>query len=194
MTDLFEPRDAHVTVTGQLPGVVLLPTLHVHEAKPLAFAISGTRPEAFDGPDAYITTIVQDAPAVVWTVAVASDPLATGDVNEVNVRVNVGMGVAFAVAAGPGLVVGRGVGRAVAAAVEAGVGEAAGLSNVVVEAVAAGRPTAAWLLLGGLASETAAPAAVRSATTIIAFWRRDAARQALAMAPTGPPAHRSPQR
>jgi hypothetical protein len=111
-----------VTVTGQLPGVVPVPTFQVQDATPLAFAVCGPSPAAFDGPDRYTTTMVQYAPAFVLTLAVAYDPFATGEVSEVKVRVRVGLGVGLGVdgAAGRG-VDGTGVGTAVAASENVGV-------------------------------------------------------------------------
>jgi hypothetical protein len=58
-TDLCSPLFEQVTVTGQLPAVVLVPTFQVHEATPELLAYFGPRPEAVDGPDLYSTTMEQ---------------------------------------------------------------------------------------------------------------------------------------
>lgn len=71
VTDFCAPPAEHVTVTGQLPGVVLVPTFQVHDATPEEFAFFGSRPAADEGPDLYSTTMLQLAPAKVLTVAVA---------------------------------------------------------------------------------------------------------------------------
>lgn len=71
VTDFFVPPAEHVTVTGQLPSVVLVPTLQVQEATPVELAVLGSRPAAVDGPDLYSTTILQLARGKVLTVAVA---------------------------------------------------------------------------------------------------------------------------
>ncbi len=71
MTDLVTPFDEQVTVTGQLPMVVLLPTFHVQDAAPPLFAVLGPSPAAVDGPDLYSTTIVHAVLGLVLTVALA---------------------------------------------------------------------------------------------------------------------------
>ena len=48
MTDFAEPYFEHVTVTGQLPAVVRVPTFHVHDATPVLLAYLGPRPAAVD--------------------------------------------------------------------------------------------------------------------------------------------------
>jgi len=55
---LWDPR-LQLTVTGQLPEVVRVPTFHVQLTAPVALAVFGPRPAAVDGPDLYSTTMVQ---------------------------------------------------------------------------------------------------------------------------------------
>ena len=111
MTDLSIPRLAQLTVTGQLPEVVRLPTFQVHVATPALLAYLGPRPDAVDGPDLYSTTIVQEAPALALTEAVANDPGLTGEVSEVNASIRLGTEVGFGVGTGVGTVVGAGAVR-----------------------------------------------------------------------------------
>lgn len=59
------PAAEHVTVTGQDPGVVRVPTFHVQLAFPEPSAVVGPNPAAVDGPDLYSTTMLQFAPAAV---------------------------------------------------------------------------------------------------------------------------------
>jgi hypothetical protein len=59
VTDLRSPLLLQLTVTGQLPAVVRVPTFHVQDATPLPFAYFGPKPLAVDGPDLYSTTIEQ---------------------------------------------------------------------------------------------------------------------------------------
>jgi len=67
-------RRVHVTVTGQLPGVVRVPTSQVHCTVPEADAVVGPRPAAVLGPDLYSTSMEQAAPGAVPTVAVPGLP------------------------------------------------------------------------------------------------------------------------
>jgi hypothetical protein len=127
VTDFCWEPFVQVTVTGQLPAVVREPTFHVQEAIPLLFAVLGPSPAAFEGPDLYSTTIVQEAPALVRTVAVAFDPGETGEVSELNVSARLGGGVGFGVGRGVGLGVGAGVGFGVGLGVGAGVAAGDGL-------------------------------------------------------------------
>jgi hypothetical protein len=105
------PADEQVTVTGHVPSVVFEPIRHVDEADPRTSAVVGPNPCAFEGPDLYMTTILQAAPGLVVTVAVAELFLAAGEVREVNARLKdraaVGSGVGRVV--GAGSVVGAGV-------------------------------------------------------------------------------------
>jgi hypothetical protein len=174
-----------VTVTGPVPDAVLGPTCQLHDATPLAFAVCGRSPPAVDGPDLYMTAMAQDAPGFVLTVAIARDPFATGEVSEVKIRVRVGAAVAWG---GGGASVGRGVGTsdsfgisatdAVAAADELG-----DAPRAVAAAVAVGCAGAAGVSLDG--RDATAATAIDTATTIVAFCRRDAAFHALAMGTTG---------
>jgi hypothetical protein len=59
VTDFESPPDEQVTVTGQLPRVVLVPTFQVQDATPVLLADFGPRPAAVAGPDLYSTTMVQ---------------------------------------------------------------------------------------------------------------------------------------
>ena len=61
----------HVTVTGQLPGVVLAPTLQRHATAPLPSAAFGSSPAAVEDPELYCTSIEHEARAAVLTLAVA---------------------------------------------------------------------------------------------------------------------------
>ncbi len=76
------PTAEHVTMIGQRPGVVRLPTRQVQVTMPRLSAVFGTRPLALLGPDLYCTVIRHRAPGVVCTVIVASLPGLTGDVTE----------------------------------------------------------------------------------------------------------------
>jgi hypothetical protein len=130
--------------------------------------------------------MVQDALGLVLMVAVARDPFAMGEVSEVKVRVRVGATVGWGVGgAGVGEVgAGTGVGASdivgisatdsVASADE--VGDAPG---VVATAVAVGCAGATSVSPRG--RDATAATAIDSATTIVAFCRRDAALHALAM-------------
>jgi hypothetical protein len=51
VADAVCPPAKQVIVTGQLPGVVLVPTFQVQLTLPLAFAAFGPRPAAVEGPD-----------------------------------------------------------------------------------------------------------------------------------------------
>jgi len=106
VTDSSLVPSEQVTVTGQLPGVVRLPTFQVHDAIPLLLAYLGSRPAAVEGPDLYSTMIVHAARAMVFTFAVAYAPRLTGEVSEVNDKANVGA----VVGSGTGSVVGARVG------------------------------------------------------------------------------------
>jgi hypothetical protein len=133
VTDFRREPLVQVTVTGQLPAVVRGPTLQVQDAIPLLLAVLGPRPAAVEGPDLYSTTIAQEAPALVRTVAVALAPGLIGDVSELNVSVRLGGGVGFGVGRGVGLGVGAGVGLGVGLGVEPGVTFGAGLALSVAE-------------------------------------------------------------
>ncbi len=65
------PPFRHVTVTGHEPGVVRVPTFQVQLTNPVLLAVLLPSPAAFDGPEAYSTTIEQAAEAAVLTDAVA---------------------------------------------------------------------------------------------------------------------------
>jgi hypothetical protein len=183
------PADEHVTVTGPLPEAVFGPTCQAQDATPLPSAICGCSPPAVAGPDLYTTAMVQDAPGFVLTVAVARDPFATGEVSEVKIRVSVGAtvgwGVAGAVGSGfGGAVVGTGVGASdrvgisATACVAAGddVGDALG-----VVAAAMGLDSAGPTGVSRRGRDATAATTSDSATTIVAFCRRDAALHALTM-------------
>lgn len=45
------PLRLQVTVTGQVPGVVRVPTSHLHVTAPAVDAVFGSMPWAVDGPD-----------------------------------------------------------------------------------------------------------------------------------------------
>jgi hypothetical protein len=47
----LRPPAEHVTVIGQLPGVVREPTFHVQLTAPALDAVFGSNPLAVDGPD-----------------------------------------------------------------------------------------------------------------------------------------------
>jgi hypothetical protein len=133
---------------------------------------------------------VHDAAGFVLTVAVARDPFATGDVSEVKVRVRVGVAVAWG---GGGATMGRGVGAsdtvglaaadpvaaadAVAAAEELGDALRAAAATVAVGCTAAG--------VSSNGRDATAATAIDTATTIVAFCRRDAAFHRLAMGTAG---------
>ena len=134
MTDWGGPPAAQVTVTGQLPRVVLVPTFHVQDATPPPFAVVGPSPPAVDAPDAYTTTMLHAAPGSVVTVAVELAPRATGDVSEVKVSDSVGCGV------------GTGV--------DCGVGAAAGSGVAIGAAECTGVSVAATVVVGGAADTT----------------------------------------
>jgi hypothetical protein len=179
-----------VTVTGPVPDAVLGPTCQLHDATPLAFAVCGRSPPAVDGPDLYMTTMVQDAPGVVLTVAIARDAFATGEVSEVKPRTRVGATVGWRVG---GAGVGGGVGAsdtvglpaadAVAAAEELGDALRAVAATVAVGCTAAG--------VSSNGRDATAATAIDTATTIVAFCRHDAAFHALAMGTAGESAGRS---
>jgi len=140
VTDFDCPAAEQVTVTGQPPSVVLVPTFQVHDAMPLAFAVVGPSPAACEGPDLYSTTIEQEAPAFVVTVAVASEPRATGEVSDVKASARVG----FVVGAGVGFGAGGAVGFGVGAGVAFGAGGAVGFA--VGAGVGLGVEVARWVL------------------------------------------------
>ncbi len=123
-------------MTGHDPGVVRLPTFHVQLTMPDEFAVLSPRPAAVEGPDLYWTSMEQAAPAAVFTVAVALAPRLIGEVNVVNARERVGLGVGFGVGLGVGSGVGFGVGVGVGLGVAFGVG--AGVSAGVGSGVGAG--------------------------------------------------------
>jgi len=68
------PPALHVTLIGQVSGVVLPPTSHDHDTAPLLPTVFGSSPRASDGPLLYVTTIEQFAPGAVCTFAVATLP------------------------------------------------------------------------------------------------------------------------
>jgi hypothetical protein len=178
-----------VTVTGPVPDAVFGPTCQLHDATPLGSAVPGRSPPAVAGPDLYTTSIVQDAPGFVFTVAVARDPFATGDVSEVNANVRlgatVGRGVDGAVDAATG---GTGVGMAVGASEGVGVSSTVclGAGDNVGDALA-DLPAAVGVGCAGTrrvsckGRDATAAIASDSATTIVAFCRRDAALHRLTM-------------
>ena len=59
MTDRCRPLFEQLTVTGQLPADVRVPTFQVHDAEPLPLAYCGPSPAAVDAPDLYSTTMLQ---------------------------------------------------------------------------------------------------------------------------------------
>ena len=54
-----------VTVIGQVPGVVLAPTVQLQLTFPPASEVAGARPWAVDGPDLYLTTMEHEVLADV---------------------------------------------------------------------------------------------------------------------------------
>jgi hypothetical protein len=184
-----------VTVTGPVPEAVFGPTCQLQDATPLPSAVCGCSPPAVAGPDLYTTTMVQDAPGFVLTVAVARDPFATGEVSEAKVKVRLGATVGWGggvggpvgsglggAGVGTGVGASDGVGISATACVAAGddVGDALG-----VVAAVAGVDCAGTSGLSRNGREATAAIASDSATTIVAFCRHDAARHGLTMgAPT----------
>jgi hypothetical protein len=164
-------------VTGQVPSVVFAPTFHVHEATPLPSATWGSRPAALDGPDLYWTTIVQFAPGLVLTAAVASELRGAGEVSEVKASARVGAAVALgaavgvtlgsAVAIGASVGVGSGVGGAIAVGdgvepsalngLDVGVAPALRVAMTVATPVWEGRPTLASVPEARTIAKTIAP-------------------------------------
>jgi hypothetical protein len=129
--------------------------------------------------------MVQDAPGFVLMVAVARDPFAMGEVSEVKVRVRVGATVGWGVGgAGVGGVgAGTGVGASDIVGISAtdsvaAADEVADAPGVVAAAVAVGWGATSVSPRG---RDATAATAIDSATTIVAFCRRDAALHALAM-------------
>jgi hypothetical protein len=74
------PFSEHIAAIGHVPGVVFVPTVHVHTTVPFAFAVRGPRPAALDGPGLVMTEIAHIAPGIVCRCASALPPRATGDV------------------------------------------------------------------------------------------------------------------
>ena len=104
VADDVAPAAEQVTVTGQLPAVVLVPTVQLQLTTPDPSAVLDPSPAALDGPDLYSTVIEQAAPAAACAVAVAVAPPLTGDVSEVILTAEKppDVGVATGVGAGVG--------------------------------------------------------------------------------------------
>jgi hypothetical protein len=140
--------------------------------------------------------MVQDAPGFVLTVAVARDPFATGEVSEVKIRVSVGATVGWGWGAGgavgPPGVGGAGVGTGVGASDRVGISATASVAAgddvgdaPGVVAAAMGLDCAGPTGVSRRGRDATAAMASDSATTIVAFCRRDAALHTLTIgAPT----------
>lgn len=168
MTDASSSPFEQVTVTGQLPAVVRVPTLQVQEAVPVLLASFGPRPAALEGPDLYSTAIVQEAPGAVVTFAVANAPGLTGEVSDVNANVNVGGRVGSGVGAsvGAGVMAGGGIG---VVARNEDSGDRATALEVGSPVMAVGVPPAEAGPRDGAGKPTLAiaPTAMRDATTTV---------------------------
>jgi hypothetical protein len=66
---------------GHRPGVVRVPTIHVHSIRP-PLARCGYSPAAEEGPDLYVTTIEHAVPVGTVTTIVAFEPASTGEVSD----------------------------------------------------------------------------------------------------------------
>ena len=134
MAVLSPPSDAQITSMGQLPGVVLPPTVQVQEMLPEGSACFCSRPLALLGPDLYLTVMLHSALGAVRAFNVASFPRVIGDVmetistKEAGSGAEVGAGVFRGADAGAGWGVGDGVavGEGLGAGSRLAVGEGVG--------------------------------------------------------------------
>jgi hypothetical protein len=182
------------TVTGQGPGVVRVPTFHLHDTAPVLDAVLSPSPAAVALPDLYLTSIEHEAPAFVFTAAVARAPRRIGDVNFVNFSGSTGSAVGSgsavesgsAVGSGVGAAVGSGVGAAVGSGVGAAVGSGVGATTedaMTTGTAASGEAVGTAAVLGvpdvPPAIADSAKRLTIAAPTMTAFWRCEAPVQAV---------------